>query len=172
MLDIVINEITSEYGKEYKKFFMTGLLKYQDKFRISPGDEINSPFPTKDLPDSFTLGAYCENELVGVVSFEREGEYREKLRHKGLLFRMYVSDNLGRKGIGKQLITALLIRVKALRDIEKMNLTVISDNLQAKSLYLKYGFNTFSIEERAIKYRSVYHNEEQMTLDLTERATT
>jgi len=85
---------------------------------------------------------------------------------------MYVSDNLGRKGIGKQLITALLIRVKALRDIEKMNLTVISDNLQAKSLYLKYGFNTFSIEERAIKYRSVYHNEEQMTLDLTERATT
>ena len=110
-------------------------------------------------PDSFTLGAYVDDQLAGVVSFEREGATREKLRHKGLLFRMYVNNAFAGKGIGKQLITELLSRVRALKDIEQINLTVIADNENAIKLYTSFGFKTFGIEEEAIKWRGNYLTE-------------
>jgi len=55
-------------------------------FRITPTDDLNAPFPTKDTEDSFTLGAFVGSELARIVSFERDGKDREKLRHKGILF--------------------------------------------------------------------------------------
>ena len=110
-------------------------------------------------PDSFTLGAYVDHQLVGVVSFGRKGATREKLRQKGLLFRVYVNNAFAGKGIGKQLITELLSRVRALKDIEQISLTVIADNENAIKLYTSFGFKTFSIEERAIKWKGNYLTE-------------
>ena len=145
---------------------MEGLLKHESMFRISLNDEMNSKFPTKDTADSFTLGAFVQSQLAGIVSFEREGESREKLKHKGLLFRMYVSNEFSGQGIGRKLIKELLYYVNALRDIEQINLTVIADNEKAKKLYSRFGFKIFSTEEHAIKWRGAYFAEQQMVLRL------
>lgn len=166
MQTVSIVEITSDQITDYKNFFMEGLLQNENKFRISLEDEIKSPFPTKDKPDSFTLGAFVQNQLAGIVSFEREGENRQKLRHKGLLFRMYVDHTFSGKGVGRQLMENLFERVKALHDIEQINLTVIADNENAKKLYTSLGFKTFSVEEYAIKWKGAYHTEQQMVLHL------
>ena len=166
MDNLKIKEIKSDQNKEYKEFFTLGLINDENNFRISPNDDLDALFPTKDRSDSFTLGAYLDNELAGIVSFERDGEQREKLRHKGLLFRMYVSESFRGKGIGKKLVETLVQRVKAISDIEQINLTVISDNENAKGLYKKFGFETFSIEQNAIKWKNNYFTEEQMVLRL------
>jgi len=73
----IILEITSYQIAEYKEFFIDGLLQNENKFRISPDDERRSAFPTNYMPDSFTLGAYVDDQLAGVVSFERKGATRE-----------------------------------------------------------------------------------------------
>ena len=168
-----IVEITSENEFDYRKFFLQGLLEHQDFFRISPDDELRAAmFPTQNEPDSFTLGAISDDDsgedekLLGVVSFEREGATREKLRHKGLLFRMYVAKTAAGRGIGKILIREVIDRARALGDIEQINLTVVGANERAKGLYASFGFQSFSVEKNAIKYKGRYFDEETMVLFL------
>jgi RimJ/RimL family protein N-acetyltransferase len=118
--------------------------------------------PTLDRQDSFTLGAFAGEELCGVASFGRDGADREKLRHKGTLFRMYVAAPFRGRGIAAQLIRAVLERVAQLEGLEQVNLTVIAGNSKAKALYEREGFRVFAHEERAIKWRGRYHDELQM----------
>lgn len=148
---------------DYRSLLLPGLLTDADAFRIAPPDEEQAPFPTRNQPDSFTLGAYVGNTLAGIVSFQREGADRMKLRHKGLLFRMYVSPNFRGKGIAGLLIQELIDRVNALGDIEQINLTVVTTN-PAKRLYERFGFQSFSLEKRAIKWQGTYLDEEAMVL--------
>jgi RimJ/RimL family protein N-acetyltransferase len=162
-----IVEIKTEADFDYKNFFLEGLRAHEESFRISPRDELNAPFPTRGTPDSFTLGAVSvDDELLGVVSFEREGATREKLRHKGLLFRMYVARHASGQGIGKILIREIIDRARQIADIEQINLTVIAANERARGIYAAFGFETFSIEKRAIKYNGKYFDEETMVLFL------
>ena len=166
MTDIEIKYITDKDKILYKNFFMKGLIQDSNNFRISPQDEINADFPTNGTTDSFTLGAYATSELAGVVSFERDGQNREKLRHKGILFRMYISPDFRGKGISKILINKLLELVNKVEDIEQINLTVISNNTVAKKIYESFGFKTFSMEMNAQKWKGVYFDEETMVLPL------
>lgn len=166
MNTIIIREIKSKHIIRYKRFLTTGLIEDEENFRITPNDDKDAHFPTKDTADSFTLGAYIGEKLAGIVSFTRDGSDREKLQHKGILFRMYVSKNHRGNGIGKLLIEGLLYRVKTLGDIEQINLTVVSNNKNAKSLYEKFGFETFGVEVNAIKWKGKYFDEEQMVLKL------
>jgi len=166
MDSIEIVEIRSDQVEQYKKFLTFGLINDEENFRITPNDDLNAPFPTEDRLDSFSLGAYSNNELVGVVSFARDGRDREKLRHKGILFRMYVSKDFRGQGIAKKLIEKLIERVKQISDIEQINLTVIANNDKAKKLYEKFGFVTFGSESKAIKWKERYFTEDQMVLIL------
>lgn len=166
MNQLNITEIKSGEVNQYKNFLMTGLIQDEENFRITPDDEINSSFPTRDREDSFTLAAYVDNVLAGVVSFVRDGSEREKLRHKGILFRMYVSQDFRGKGIAKKLIGELIARVRTIPDIEQINLTVIANNANAKTLYEKFGFVTYASEKKAIKWKGKYFTEDQMALQL------
>ncbi len=163
-----IVELKSNTHYDYKMFFLKGLREHEESFRISVDDELELDFPTRNTTDSFTLGVISEDEkvLLGVVSFEREGATREKLRHKGLLFRMYVDKNASGKGIGKLLIREVIERAKVFGDIEQINLTVIASNEKAKGLYKSLGFETFSWERNGIKYRDKYFDEEILVLFL------
>lgn len=165
-MPIEIREVTSNEAARYKQFLMTGLIQDEEAFRISPGDEINAPFPTSGKADSFTLGAYENKILLGVASFQRDGHNREKLRHKGLIFRMYVAPQSRRKGVGNLLLQELVKRIKQIKDIEIVWLTVVNNNYAAKSLYEKHGFKIFSIELKAIKWKGKYFNESSMALEL------
>jgi cyclohexyl-isocyanide hydratase len=161
-----VKEIQSIDVAAYKAFLLKGLVEDGANFRISPEDEQDAPFPTRDAPDSFTLGAYADGRLAGIVSFQREGRDRQKLRHKGLLFRMYVDPQLRGKGVGRALIEALRQRVEKLGDVEQINLTVVSSNPVAKKLYEKFGFVSFAVEKNALKWGGHYYAEEQMVLFL------
>jgi ribosomal protein S18 acetylase RimI-like enzyme len=164
MPPLQVLEIKSDQLSIYKQFLTTGLVEDEENFRITANDDLDAHFPTHDNEDSFTLGAYLHNELVGVVSFTRDGSDREKLRHKGILFRMYVSKYYRGMGIARKLIEEVVLRSKRLNDIEQINLTVISNNENAKKLYEKLGFETFGSERNAIKWKGKYFNEDQMVL--------
>ena len=81
---------------------------------------------------------------------------------------MYVSPVHRGKGIAKELIAETIKKVEAVGDIEQINLTVVSDNSTAKSLYEKFGFKSFATEKNAIKHKGKYFTEEQMVLFLNE----
>lgn len=165
-MNIYITELTAKHTDIYKRLILRGLKDDVDSFRIAPADEESEPFPTTGQSDSFTLGAYDKNKLIGVASFKRADENRLKLRHKGILFKIYVLEEYRQKGIAKQLIQETINRAKTIADLEQINLTVIPTNKHAKMLYEKFGFKTFASEEKAIKWKGKYFNEDQMKLML------
>jgi ribosomal protein S18 acetylase RimI-like enzyme len=164
MDSIEIKEILSEQIEQYKMFLSVG--SNEETLLITPIENLNAPFPTKDRNDSFTLGAYANNVLVGVASFARDGEEREKLRHKGLLFTMYVSKEFRGYGIARQLLEEVIKKVKTVPDIEQINLIVMTDNLSAKQLYEKLGFVKYGTELNSVKWKDKYFSEDQMVLRL------
>lgn len=149
----------------YRALLMPGLEQDAESFRIAPEDEQNAPFPTRNRSDSFTLGTFVDDHLAGVVSFQREGADRVKLRHKGLLFRMYVSPDFRGQGLAGLLIQEVIDRARQLDGLEQINLTVVTTN-PAKRLYERFGFQSFSREEQAIKWHGTYLTEEAMKLVL------
>lgn len=167
MNNIAIKEILSGDINLYKIFLDTALKTDKENLLITPRDNSVATFPTKDRYDSFTLGAYAQNALAGIVSFARDGEDREKLRHKGMISTMYVSKEFRGRGIAKVLLEELIKRVKAIADIEQINLIVISDNSRAKQLYESFGFKKYGTELNSIKWEGQYFSEDLMVLRLT-----
>ncbi|QMW03784.1 GNAT family N-acetyltransferase [Spirosoma foliorum] len=162
-------ELTATENFGYRQFLVEGIRKHQDCFRSTPADQLNKPFPTNGTADSFTLGMLnTADELAGVVSFQREGQYHEKFRHRGLLFGMYVADKYTGQGLGRILLEETIRRVRLVPDIEQINLQVLANNSRAKRQYEKLGFRSFSFEKNAIKDGDIYYDEELMVLFLTD----
>lgn len=163
---ITIKEVPSSQIDAYKVLITKGLIEDEDSFRIAPEDEQNERFPTADEADSFTIGAFDGDKLIGVASFKRDGSNRIKLQHKGLLFKIFVASSHRKQGIAKRLIQEVINRARLIQDIEQINLTVVPTNEHAKKLYEKFGFVTFASEEKAIKWQGQYFKEDQMKLML------
>lgn len=166
---MTIDELTPADAAAYQALILVGLKAHMESFRIAAQDAEDAeepmvPFATNQ-PDNFTLGArLADGELVGVVSFERQT--RTKLRHKGLLYRMYVRADVASQGIGKRLVQEAVKRARSIENLEQINLTVVASNAKAKRLYASEGFKTFALEGRALKMGETYFDEEQMVLRL------
>ncbi|MEC1399967.1 GNAT family N-acetyltransferase [Peribacillus simplex] len=81
--------------------------------------------------------AEINGEVIGWIGFQSEN--RKRMSHKGS-FGMMIREDCRGKGIGKELIKALLEWAEANPFIEKVSLGVFSTNQRAISLYKKMGF--------------------------------
>ena len=57
----------------------------------------------------------------------------------------------------------------ARQHVELIQLTVISENLAARRLYERFGFEEYGLEKRAAKYRGRYHDDVLMARMLVRR---
>lgn len=166
MNTIEIKDILSTDIRHYAFFLSAALQADRDSLLITAEDDIFTQFPTKDRIDSFTIGGYINGALAGVVSFFRDGENRQKLRHKGIISTMYVSPEFRGHGIAKILLEEVIKRARAIPGIEQINLIHISTNNMARQLYEKYGFRKFGTERNSIKWEGKYYDEDLMVLYL------
>ena len=120
---------------------------------------------TAESPDDFTLGAYREGELVGMVGFFRE--QREKMRHKGTIWGMFVPSEEQGKGIGRALLTEAVERARLVPGLEQVGLAVVTRNRRARGLYASLGFETYGVEPNALLVEGEHLDEEFMVLRLT-----
>ena len=120
---------------------------------------------TAASPHDFTLGAYREGELVGMVGFFRE--QREKMRHKGTIWGMFVPSEEQGKGIGRALLTEAVERARLVPGLEQVGLAVVTPNRRARGLYASLGFETYGVEPNALVVDGEHLDEEFMVLRLT-----
>lgn len=160
-----IEKLTGDVTEEYVNLMVQAVERQPESFRIAVSDVSGAPPFAVEIEGDFTLGAFGDaGELVGVVSFAREKQ--EKLRHKGLIYRMYVAFDSAGKGIGRALLRAAIDETRKIENLERINLTVVASNERAKNLYQSEGFVSFSLEKRAIKTGVNYFDEETMALSL------
>jgi ribosomal protein S18 acetylase RimI-like enzyme len=112
--------------------------------------------------DNFVLGAFIDRQLIGMAGFfRRRGE---KIRHRGGIWGVYVSEGCRGKGVGRALLGELIGLVQLLPGMEQVALAVSSQNAGAKSLYECLGFEVYGCERRALKIGDTYVDEELMVL--------
>ena len=87
------------------------------------------------------------DKVVGMMTFS--GSTRKKLKHTGEFGISVLKDYQG-KGIATALINSLFEWAKS-RDIKKIHLQVMANNLKAISLYKKLGFEFEGMKRRAIR---------------------
>jgi ribosomal protein S18 acetylase RimI-like enzyme len=112
----------------------------------------------------FTLGAFVEEKLVGMVGFVPET--RDKIKHKGNIFGVYVSPSYRSQGIAKRLMLEAIKRAKTYPDIKQINLAVTVTQTSAQKLYDALGFEVYGLEKQALKINGQFFYEEHRVLFL------
>ncbi|MER2113909.1 GNAT family N-acetyltransferase [Solibacillus isronensis] len=156
-------------AEQYKQVRLHGLLNSPTLFSSSFEHENNYTVPEieqrlRPQADKFTLGAFEENELIGIATFIREAG--AKLNHKGVLVGLYVMPESRGKGVARDMIEELLRLLRENDGLEQLHLTVESTNEQAISLYESLGFKQFAKEERALKVDGNYYDQVWMVKEL------
>lgn len=159
-----IRELDTKDNDAYRRLWLQGITEQPSCFRIAPEDQPSPSIPTHGTRDSFTLGAFADTELVGIVSLERER--RAKLRHKALIFRMFVSPKAAGRGVGKALLQAVQSRAERIEGLRYLYLTVLAPNSRAIRLYASLGFEQFAMEVGSVKIGGDFVDELQMARQL------
>lgn len=118
----------------------------------------------KPSDDNFVLGAFMDRQLIGMAGFYRK--QGEKIRHRGTIWGVYVSEECRGKGIGRALLGELIALAQLLPGLEQIALGVSKENAAAKGVYKSLGFEIYGHERRALKIGEAYIDEELMVLYL------
>ena len=163
-----IRKLTPDDMKIFREIRIKGLLTDPYAFSSSPEDDsTRDPEVLKERLNSmsvnnFILGCFINEkdpseELVGVVGFVRESHI--KRNHIGFIWGMYVDTAHRGKKYGDELFKKCIEEASNCEGIEIIELGVAELNIQAISLYKKYGFVEYGKEIDAIKYDGKYYNE-------------
>jgi cyclohexyl-isocyanide hydratase len=155
-----IRPLGADDGERYRALWRAGIVGSPECFRISEEDTGATEIPTRGTVGSFTLGAFAGDALVGVVSLERDA--LRKLRHKALLFRMYVAPQAAGFGVGRALLERTLDDARRAAGLRQIHLTVLATNLRAIRLYASLGFAEFAREPQAVEIAGDYVDELRM----------
>jgi ribosomal protein S18 acetylase RimI-like enzyme len=115
------------------------------------------------LGGSTVLGAFRNAELVAIAGFAVQQGQKEA--HKGILWGMYVRHAARKASVGRRLVEAICNLAR--QQVELIQLSVVRDNEQARSLYGRLGFLEYGVEKNALKQGGRYHDEVLMAKDLS-----
>ncbi|MBL0319899.1 MAG: GNAT family N-acetyltransferase [Alphaproteobacteria bacterium] len=103
-----------------------------------------------------TMFAYeTDGEMVGLVgTFPMQPG---NLKHRAVLFGLYVKPEYRSKGIASTLVEHVIGYVKPTH--EQIHLTVATNNEAATALYKKHGFIVYGTEPDALKIGNDYYDE-------------
>ncbi|MDN4525814.1 GNAT family N-acetyltransferase [Fictibacillus sp. NE201] len=163
-----VRSLTASDAEEYWKLRLEALMFSPEAFASSYEDAVKRKYPIEQVQENFkaegssTFGAFADGIMIGMVTLIQE-RYK-KMSHKANIFAMYVTSPSRGQGVGKALMEAAISKAKEMEGIEKLNLTVVSSNQQAKKLYESLGFTVYGTETRAMKVDGVFYDEDHMEL--------
>lgn len=113
---------------------------------------------------NFVLGAFAGSQLVGMAGFfQRQGP---KVRHRGLIWGVYVQAAWRKQGVGRLLLSEILRLARTINGLEQIQLGVGTDRPAAQRLYASLGFEVYGREVHALKLGDTYVDEDLMLLRL------
>jgi len=171
-MNITIRKLTPDDAEQYRGCRLDALLNAPSAFASSYEEEETS---TKEMlrerfremmdsGENAFIGAFDGELLIGLTGIARED--RQKRNHKMIIFSVFVRPEYQGKKVGSQLIEAAISHARKVEGIERIELSVESNNAPAKALYQSFGFTTWGTEPQFSKIDGVYYDEDYMTLKL------
>lgn len=106
------------------------------------------------------FGAFSEYTLVGCAGFYIHAPL--KMRHRGVLFSVYVTQTHRHKGIASSMVKAVIEHAK--KHVLQLHATVVTSNQAALHLYQKNGFILYGTEPRSLSIDHRFYDEHMMIL--------
>lgn len=152
-----IRLLTSANVVAYREIRLEGLRCHPEAFASRFEDEREIPLDRfKELmSQSQIFGAVLAQKLVGVVGLRAHAEV--KLRHKAMIWGMYVRREARQYGIGERLIDAAVAHAPG--HVEQLQFAVITGNEAARRLYAKAGFIEYGHQINALKHGGRYYDD-------------
>jgi RimJ/RimL family protein N-acetyltransferase len=116
----------------------------------------------QESEDTYILGAFSDNILVGTIRFSRFEEANEK--HRGFIAGLYVRPDFRRRGLARALVTEVLRRVRQDTGLRRIHLTVVTAQADAIQLYKSLGFCIYGTECEAFSNQGQFYDEYLMEL--------
>jgi ribosomal protein S18 acetylase RimI-like enzyme len=152
-----IRLLTCADAADYRDIRLEGLRCHPEAFASTFEDERDRPLDLfkESITQSRIFGAYLEQMLGGVVGLRAHAEV--KLRHKAVIWGMYVRPEARQYGIGERLIEAAVANAPG--HVEQLQLAVVTENEAARRLYAKAGFIEYGHQINALKHGGRYYDD-------------
>lgn len=170
MVDFTVRQLTVADAADYRAVRLHGLLHEPVAFGGCHTEESSLPIEAfvERIAAAHNLffGAFADpgDNLLGCIALSRETA--EKMRHKATLWGMYTMPHARGHGIGRALVAHLLAYARSETAIERVLLAVTASNTTVSRWYEQLGFELYGIEHRAVRFGSIYEDDELRVLDL------
>src|SRR5437773_5459193 len=165
---MTIRRLVPTEASRYRALMLEAYESHPDAFTSSVAERAAFPLSWWESrlaaghePSEMVFGAFQDSELAGAAGLSFES--REKIRHKGTLFGMYVPPRFRGLGLGRQLVVAALECARSREGIKIVQLTVTQGNASAEALYRSCGFVQFGVEPFAVAVGSGYVSQVHMS---------
>jgi RimJ/RimL family protein N-acetyltransferase len=164
----MIKLLTEKYAQEYMDLRREALLDSPLAFASSPEDDFFTDIDElkdylRQKPEAVILGAFTDR-LAGSVGLYRDRHI--KAGHKAHLWGTYVRPAERGKGLGKQLVQAVIAHARTLPGIDAVHLSVSGEAAAARYLYESMGFSIWGTEPDALRAGGRSTDEQHMRLQL------
>ncbi|HWF00952.1 MAG TPA: GNAT family N-acetyltransferase [Caulobacteraceae bacterium] len=138
-------------GKDVERFLALrhrGLVEDHTAFRSAVADDIAQGVDAwrQRLDRDFVVAIEAEGKLVGIGGFARLAGV--KLKHKGLVWGMYVAPRARGSGAADQIMTALIDHARTC--VVQLQLSLFAGNDRARAFYVRHGFAVYGVEPKAV----------------------
>jgi ribosomal protein S18 acetylase RimI-like enzyme len=163
--DIIIRPLRADDATQWRVLRLEALKTYPTAFQSAYEDALEQDLSTRiPPPDSASVlfGAFHDGVLCGSAGLHvLPGP---KQRHKAQLWGMYVAPAMQRRHVGAALVRAAIEHART--RVAVVQLVVLQANTAAQALYRGFGFVSYGVERRSLRYDGVDHDDELMALDL------
>ena len=160
-----VRRLTPADAEAFRAIRLEGLQRHPASFGAAYDDERTQALDwfRARIADHAVFGGYSgDGALAGVAGLLVPPG--AKLRHKGILWGMYVRESARGTGLAPALLDCVLAHARDV--VEEIKLEVAPDNLAAIALYRAAGFVEYAREPRALKIDGICHDSVFMTLRL------
>lgn len=166
---MTVQRLNARHAQAYRALMLEAYELHPQAFTSSVRERAQMPLTWWEerlsSPLDVLLGAFDGEQLVGIVGLAFE--VREKARHKATLFGMYVSGKARQRGLGYQLVQAVLAEARTHHGLRLVQLTVTAGNDAAFALYQRCGFVQFGLEPFAVRVGEDYFDKIHLWREIT-----
>lgn len=160
----MIRRLAPSDAEAFRAIRLEALAAHPEAFAASLAQESERPLAwfAERLESNAVFGAFVDEALVGIMGLHVPDN--EKLRHKGVLWTVYVAPAARGSGVSRALLRQLLDHAAMI--VEEVRLQVAESNAPAVALYEACGFATYGREPRALKIDGRYVDDLLMAVRL------
>jgi ribosomal protein S18 acetylase RimI-like enzyme len=163
--DVVTRRLLADDTAAYRTLRLAGLEESPEAFGSDYATESTAPREqfAETLSSGYVAGAFLQGQLVAVAGFRPLD--REKTRHRGDIWGVYVAPEARGHGVGRQIVTYVLAYART--RVVQVHLAVTASNAAAVALYENLGFVRYGTEPRALLVEGRYLDEHLMVLQFS-----